>query len=117
MAVLAGRGSGGGLVAVLVPVVVVVVVIVRLLVLVGLPVFGRGGGARRRRRPSANSIQPPIARIEIAATTGAAFTTRSGGSSSLGADHEGRQDEDADGVRQRHRQPQPGGMERRPAGP
>ena len=49
----------------------VVVVVVRL--------QQRRARTRHRRRPSPNSIQPPIATIEMAAMTGAERTTVSGG--------------------------------------
>ncbi len=67
---------------------------------------------RRRRRSSASSIQPPIATIEIAATTGAARTTRSGASTPCAPSDERRQHEDPDGVRHAHRQPESDRMER-----
>ena len=72
---------------------------------------------RQRRRPSLTSIQPPIATIEIAATTGADRTTTSGGRNPCGADDERGKDEDPERVRDRHRQPEADGVERRPARP
>ena len=69
--------------------------------------------AARRRRHSPRSIQPPMARMLRAATTGAMRTTRSGGRTSAAPSTTAGQDEDADGVRQADRQPQPDGVERR----
>ena len=61
-----------------VPMVVLVLVVMRLLVGVGPGVCRLGRPDPPRRRPSPKSIQPPIATIEMAATSGAERTTRSG---------------------------------------
>ena len=70
---------------------------------------------RATRRISERSIQPPMATIEMAATTGAPRTTASGARTSWRADDQGRQHEDPDRVRHRHGQAKPGGMPDRPA--
>ena len=72
--------------------------------------------AERRRRPSPSSIQPPIATIETAATTGA-DRRRGPAAGPLRPDDQRGEDEDAERVRERDRQPEPGRVERRPARP